>query len=851
MRVAHHEYAKADPLFYDHPAPGSGGRRFAAADRAPADGFVRQETTGWVVHSLEGVELPAQGFKVHVSATTDDAEQIVDLVTDYCRGARVTHKFLPDHRVHLLNNSKYARRGSSGKLLTLYPADDAQLTTVLTELGDLLDGFTGPYILGDLRWRNGPLYLRYGSFVERWCTDAEGNRVLAFAQPDGTLVPDRRGPVFRLPAWVEPPSILDEQLRSHRSQTTSPLPYDVESALHFSNGGGIYLARDRSTGDRVVLREARPLAGLDGSRTDAVTRLHQEADALTALAGLDGVPRLLGKFTAWEHHYLAEEYVEGETLRHFMAHENPLVRPEPTMAEFSRYADQVLDIIGQLETTIESIHSRGYAFGDLHPANVMLRSDGRVCLVDFETTHRPGEDPPPSMGCPGFTAPNLSDGYARDRYALDSIRLSLFLPLTMLLDLDVEKLDEFVDAAGEFYPLPKGYADGVRRGLQRPTTKSQQKRASSHSSRPQWRPECPGQLRTMLARALVQSATPERTDRLYPGDPAALHDGGYNLAHGAAGVLHTLHETGHQVPEEHTEWLWQAVRRAEDPRPGLYGGLHGAALTLYRLGRPEEARETLQRTHETTDFTVHSGLAGIGITLHQLAEKLNDSRLQDQLHSITERLADRIDSQPGAGRRPGLMYGHTGLAAFFLQRYEAEGDSGLLDLARRALSIDVARCHTGEDGAVNLRDGNRLLPYLAVGSAGIALTAGRYLRHRDDDELGELVRGSLLAARARFVLYSDLFTGRAGLMTLLAANREGPDAEAALTRHLRLLSWHAIPYQGGFAFPGEQHHRLSMDLATGTAGVLHAMHVASGGGSDLPGLSPPRQNTGTPQTSAV
>ena len=37
------------------------------------------------------------------------------------------------------------------------------------------------------------------------------------------------------------------------------------------------------------------------------------------------------------------------------------------------------------------------------------------------------------------------------------------------------------------------------------------------------------------------------------------------------------------------------------------------------------------------------------------------------------------------------------------------------------------------------------------------------------------------------------------------------------------LAWHALPYRDGIAFPGEQLLRLSMDLGTGTAGVLAAV----------------------------
>jgi len=57
--------------------------------------------------------------------------------------------------------------------------------------------------------------------------------------------------------------------------------------------------------------------------------------------------------------------------------------------------------------------------------------------------------------------------------------------------------------------------------------------------------------------------------------------------------------------------------------------------------------------------------------------------------------------------------------------------------------------------------------------------------------------------------------------------RHRPADPAELDRQARALSWHALPYGGGLAFPGEQLMRLSMDLATGTAGVLLALAAAA------------------------
>jgi hypothetical protein len=89
------------------------------------------------------------------------------------------------------------------------------------ELGETLDGEESPYILTDLRWGKGPLYVRYGAFAMRYTVDERGEPVPAIADGDGNLVADRRDPVFYVPPWVTLPAFLE---RISSRETRSPWP---------------------------------------------------------------------------------------------------------------------------------------------------------------------------------------------------------------------------------------------------------------------------------------------------------------------------------------------------------------------------------------------------------------------------------------------------------------------------------------------------------------------------------------------------------------------------------------------------------------------------------------------------
>lgn len=136
-----------------------------------------------------------------------NAERIAAIVWDYCVPRRIPFKFVPGPHLLHLRNTKYAARDTSGKFVTIYPAGEEQLHEVRRELGALLEGLEGPYILTDLRWGDGPLYVRYGAFARAFVVDERGSLVPAVRDGEGRLVPDRRAPSFQVPSgWHCRPS---------------------------------------------------------------------------------------------------------------------------------------------------------------------------------------------------------------------------------------------------------------------------------------------------------------------------------------------------------------------------------------------------------------------------------------------------------------------------------------------------------------------------------------------------------------------------------------------------------------------------------------------------------------------
>ncbi|MGW7679270.1 class III lanthionine synthetase LanKC [Kribbella sp. NPDC054772] len=837
MHESYEFYCLADRRFYETPANrGAQHPDFAITQRPVPEHWQHVPGEQWMHYAPEDLELAKQGWKIHVSARLQDVERTLEAVWEYCVPRGIAFKFLRNEAVLVMVNSKAAPRGSSGKLVTIYPTDDAQLELVLKELNEILHSVEGPYILSDLRYADGPLFTRYGAFVSRYCLNQAGERVLALEGPHGTLVPDHRGPTFVTPPWVELPKFLQPHLDARNAVTTNDLAYTIDGVIQFSNGGGVYLGHHTESGDRVVLKEGRPYAGLDMAGRDAVTRIAHERDILEQLDGLDAVPRTHDYLQLGDHHFLVQEHIDSVSLQRELVRRYPLTHPDATEADKAAYAEWATAMVAKVGAAVGQLHERGVVFCDLHPDNLLLDVNGKLTLIDFEVATKAEDQARSTLAHPGYAAPPDRQGIDVDRYALACIALSVYAPqATILLNLHPGKAFQLADMIAETFPVPRAELDEAV------TTIVGAAATNDLHDLP-----LPGkadwtEVRAALATAIVASATPERTDRLFPGDIAQFRDGGgLDLATGAAGVLYALAKTGAGRFPEYDDWLRK--RAVDAPAgPGLYDGLHGVAHVLDELGYRQDALDLIDRTladdWSSRELGLHSGLAGIGLNLlHFDTESTLRARAVRVLDLVADRLhADVPEISGGQYPRAGLMYGSSGPALLFLNAFEQLGDTGLLDLAEIAIRQDLKRTVLTEDGMRQINQGWRTLPYLEEGSAGIALVLERYLRHRPSEELAVTLQELMRVTHCSYYVQPGLFMGRAGLLLTAAALGDEVD------ELIHGLGWHAMPFEGGLAFPGNQLLRLSMDLATGSAGVLLALGTAlHDAPATLPFLGPPQ-----------
>ncbi len=829
MDTNYSAFANAHPRFYDAPsrAVAATGRCFVVPADLDWSGWDHLVERPWSFWRPRGSVLPEQGWKMHVGATLETADRMLREAAAFCHRRGIAFKFLVDQGQLERSLSKDADRSSAGKFLTVYPPDERSLHEALVQLDERLGGAPAPYILSDLRWREGPLFVRYGAFVKRWAT-IDGVPVLAVRDLDtGRWRPDVRSAAFQVPTWVRMPGFLREQLGALDLTPPAGLP-TITGALHHSNAGGVYEAT--VGGASVIVKEARPHTGRTPDGRDAVTRLRDEEHVLRELASLP-TPDVVDVFEAHGHRFLAMERIDGTPLNAAVVARHPLVRTGADAASRAEYRDWALTVSAAVRRAISQLHAAGFVHGDLHPGNVMVRADDSVVLIDLEMARDVSAPDSAGIGVPGFVPPDGRGGTARDLYALACIDLFVFLPLTALLPLDDAKAAQLISAAAAEFSLDSAWVERSAGAL---ALRDRDRAPRSIHDPAETTDAALSRTIDGVVAALRADLDLGRDDRLWPGDPAQFAEPATGVAHGALGVMSALRLAGHDDLALERAWVERALAREQAPRAGLMDGAAGSAWAFRLLGDRSAAQRAAAwlAADELSGLgsDLYSGLPGVGLAF--LAESDESPAMLDAAVRIADdlrnRLADAAPQTRVATGRGGLLHGATGTALFAVRLYERTGDVRHLRLASDALDHDMASLTRSTDASLQVNEGWRVLPYLGHGSAGIGAVIALALAHLGESERHlESLDGIVRAASAPFAIQSGLVQGRAGLMQFLllleAVGRSDTMSTEALHRHAAQLPLHSLSSPDGIRFVGNGLLRASCDLATGSAGVLTAL----------------------------
>ena len=356
---------------------------------------------------------PAQGWKLHVSATILSAVEVFARAEPILR--RHDALFKVPSRLDLLRslNSGLADFSQIGKFLTIYPRSVGEALALARELHRATRGLPGPRIPFDARYRKQSLvYYRYGAF-RRSSGDTRG----LIHPPGGRRYLDKRAPGRAIPRWLEDPF---QKSRAKDRKRRGLLLRDllVLKAKAQRGKGGVYEAVDLSVFPvrRVIVKEGRRHGETNWDGKDGYALVQHEARVLRKLlrAGLP-LPEIFREFTQNGNRYLVLEQIPGRPLL-------AAQRTQPARISWRRAEG----ILGQLEPMLSRMHAAGWIWRDCKPSHLLLHG-GRLRPIDFEGACRIDQTDLPPWGSPDYSLPSARGRFSRragtgeDDYALGVI----------------------------------------------------------------------------------------------------------------------------------------------------------------------------------------------------------------------------------------------------------------------------------------------------------------------------------------------------------------------------------------------------------------------------------------------
>jgi serine/threonine protein kinase len=829
----------------------------------------------WIEARPPDAAIPDQGFKLHISASLRDAEDVLRVAVPLLVGTRTSFKVLADPFFHRMSNSKRFPRGFSGKFITIYPTDQESFRELARDLARATQHLHGPYVLSDRRLgENGIVYYRYGAFKKTSDLQADGTRRFLIKGCDGTLVPDERTPFFKLPKGIRDP--FSETRNAEEGNRLLNARYRVEEALNFTNTGGVYRAFDLLTGSPVVIKEARPhtlmIAGPDLSR-DAVDALQHECDCLKVLQSLPCVPRFIDSFIEWEHHFLVESYVDGTSLAYLRAQDSFIIMERMfSPQELVESCVTWRDIGVRLLSAVESVHSCGVFLGDISPVNVLRNdSNGELTFIDLESASRMDDSGEAALfntrwSYPGFRSrhPRSRRGIGKldDYYACGMLLYDLICPIQALFDLDkgfqTDKfLNHFVQAglptemSDIIRKLWSGEVEGAASTLHSFCPSDVIIRESKRSVRLTFadKSDITGVTQPFentvsdtlngLVQSILASGDTSREDRLWPSDAVVFRTNPLNLASGACGIAIFLSDILGRLPADVSEWILARKIDVTDYPPGLYSGLAGIAWAFSELGWHTRAASIMRSVPQSplafSSSTLFDGVAGWGLAALALFAATHDDEFLKIAgvagkHLVkTGRIAPEglhWMSETDDSVKLGMGFGSSGIGLFLLYLWAHTQDGTFLEAARSAIDFEVGHAKERErDGALvwpYAVGGKVYSPYWLRGGGGVASTLIRFYQILREDRYLDMARRAATPCAGFFSIAPHSFEGLASmgetLLDMYQVTCEQAYYDYAVLKAHQILLY-KIEQDEGIAFPGRFLVRISHDYGTGGAGI--------------------------------
>ncbi|RLC47216.1 MAG: hypothetical protein DRH57_04455 [Candidatus Cloacimonadota bacterium] len=180
------------------------------------------------------------------------------------------------------------------------------------------------------------------------------------------------------------------------------LPYTVISLVHKTEHHSIYKVKN------LITQKIEILKWLSKTDLDSIKRIRNEYNILTYL-DFPTLPKASRLFYIKEGIFFTQEYCPGKALTTFANGQEENI---------------ICEIAGKIILTFAYLHSQQIIYRDVKPSNILVSSDGKIKIVDFNLAVKSREigESPDTHGTIGYLAPEIINGekpsFQSDIYAV-------------------------------------------------------------------------------------------------------------------------------------------------------------------------------------------------------------------------------------------------------------------------------------------------------------------------------------------------------------------------------------------------------------------------------------------------
>ncbi|SCC29760.1 Serine/threonine protein kinase [Chitinophaga costaii] len=700
-------------------------------------------------------DLPARGWVLHISVVTADAYELLAAVLPFLKEAGVAFA-MPVEPLQVMNMcSGLYGNANIGKVISIYPVEDAQALALAEQLVAMTKGVGGPRVPTGI-YLGGTVY----ASTERLVAADASNPVKDTGHP--SLLPDGV-------TW--PFASLASPIRPKRPRKLKGKYVAFDVLKQDPKGSVIKAIRRRHVLDFkwVIVKMGNKHMCSDSAKQDIRTRLRWQQTIAGRVGKHMHTPAVYEYFEIDDDGYLVMEYIKGTPLRQFVLdfYKRNIWLQLPTPVHTS-LIDKLIEIVG----IARALHALGLVHRDLTTMNFMMKK-GQLYLLDMELVYSLTDNYPMpvfGVGSKGYMSPEqearavptvkediFAIGGIMQKFftGLDSYRLwtpdKVALQQRMYFFLQDEEMAALVAACLQVDPLQRPTLDTIEAGLQQFKTRLLQKTYSNPGSKADV-----STIRTTIQAAITGlsgvltnngywASKSQEQAVLNPNEQSdyLLYGG---LHHGAMGVLYLLsrvQEMGFDISpcKEVMQTSWALIsehylQQADRQAPGLGDGMAGIAVALLVTAKAGllppgwDAPALMLACFQTVaaGLELMKGLSGLGLGVALLAPA--QPKL---LVLIPEILGPILNQQTTAGNwlfpnavagdrpmsYPGLMNGNAGITYFLLLYWEATHDAAVELPIRNALRYQRNDFKMKQGKLISHEDPPLTLFY---GISGVALT---------------------------------------------------------------------------------------------------------------------------------